>query len=87
MHICILDGNCIINKETLHDTLAASLPLPNWYGRNLDALYDCLTDLQEETMIQILNMDALEAHLGSYAHALDRVLRNASCENPRIEYR
>ena len=67
MRICILDGNLITDKKLLHDTLSASLLLPDWYGRNLDALYDCLTDIQEETEIQILNPESLEAHLGSYA--------------------
>ena len=47
MLICILDGNNITNRETLHDTLATSLQLPDWYGRNLDALYDCLLDIRE----------------------------------------
>ena len=29
----------------LHDVLATSLPLPDYYGRNFDALFDVLTDL------------------------------------------
>ncbi|QFU92831.1 Barstar (barnase inhibitor) [Amycolatopsis sp. YIM 10] len=27
------------------DAIAAALDFPDWFGRNLDALYDCLTDL------------------------------------------
>ena len=41
-----LDGRTIDSRETLHQTLFELLQLPAWYGRNLDALYDCLTDLQ-----------------------------------------
>ena len=40
MHICALDGEKITNRQTLHDTLSSSLDLPEWSGRNLDALYD-----------------------------------------------
>ena len=39
----ILDGNLILDREMLHDVLAEELHLPVWYGRILDALYDCLT--------------------------------------------
>ena len=40
-----LNGNDITNREQLHDALSEALELPEWYGRSLDALYDCLTDL------------------------------------------
>ena len=36
MRICILDGETILDKDMLHDTLAAALDFPDWYGRNLD---------------------------------------------------
>ena len=55
MRICILDGETILDKDMLHDTLAAALDFPDWYGRNLDALYDCLTDLAEEKEIRFRN--------------------------------
>ncbi|WP_296883593.1 barstar family protein [uncultured Methanobrevibacter sp.] len=38
-----LDGNLI--KENGHDYLADALNLPDYYGKNLDALYDCLTEI------------------------------------------
>ena len=60
MHICALDGEKITNRQTLHDILSSSLGLPEWYGRNLDALYDCLTEIQEETEIWLLNEASLE---------------------------
>lgn len=86
MLICVLDGNNIPNRETLHDTLASSLQLPDWYGRNLDALYDCLLDIQEETEIRLLHEEALEDHLGHYAKSLHKAVSGACQENPRIHY-
>ena len=38
-----LNGNDITNREQLHDALSEALELPEWYGRSLDALYDCLS--------------------------------------------
>ncbi len=86
MLICILDGNNITNKETLHDTLTSSLHLPDWYGRNLDALFDCLLDIQEETEIRLFHGEALEDYLGHYAEILQKVIYRACQENPRIHY-
>lgn len=86
MRICILDGNQITNRETLHNTLAESLAFPDWYGRNLDALYDCLTDFHEEAEIRLLHKDALNENLGNYALLLFKVLHEASKDNPVIQW-
>ena len=48
-----LNGNDITNREQLHDALSEALELPEWYGRSLDALYDCLTDLSVPTTIHV----------------------------------
>lgn len=41
----VLDGSQLTNKRLTLDGIAAVLDFPEWTGRNLDALYDCLTDL------------------------------------------
>ena len=41
----VLDGLEIRSAEAVHDRFAQGLNLPAWYGRNLDALFDCLTEL------------------------------------------
>jgi RNAse (barnase) inhibitor barstar len=35
----------VTSKAEALDAIGAALRFPAWYGRNLDALYDCLTDL------------------------------------------
>ncbi|MDE6890775.1 MAG: barstar family protein [Lachnospiraceae bacterium] len=84
MRICILDGNKMTNRELLHNALAGSLSFPNWYGRNLDALYDCLTDFHEEAEIRILHEASLKENLGNYALLLLKVLQEAARANPLI---
>lgn len=84
MLTCILDGKEIQNQEILHDILTDSLQFPYWYGRNLDALYDCLTDMQEEAEIQFLHEDILKEHLGAYAESLTKAVRMAAEENAGI---
>lgn len=41
----------IETKQQLHAALADALHFPDWYGSNLDALYDCLTDLRNIHLI------------------------------------
>ena len=46
-----LDGNILADAAQVHDYLEEVLNFPEYYGKNLDALYDCLTDLNETELI------------------------------------
>ena len=70
----ILDGQTIDSRETLHQRLTELLQLPVWYGRNLDALHDCLTDLREPVALRVIHAHALRESLGGYASNLGHVL-------------
>ena len=83
MHV-ILDGNQISDRESLHDFLMLHLHFPAYYGRNLDALYDLLTEIPEDTHIEILNADILQDKLGTYSGALINALNQASENNPHF---
>jgi hypothetical protein len=40
-----IDGACFRSPEAVHDEFQFKLGLPNWYGRNWDALLDCLSSI------------------------------------------
>lgn len=44
----LLDGTCFRSVVALHDELSFKLGLPSWYGRNWDALLDCLSSIGEK---------------------------------------
>ena len=46
-----LDGRKMTDRMALHDYLCEALELPAYYGRNLDALHDCLTDIASPTRL------------------------------------
>lgn len=80
----ILDGTQIFHRDQLHDELQSLLELPAWYGRNLDALFDCLTDLKEPICLVLQGRLALRVQLGRYAETLERVLQCAEQENEQF---
>lgn len=73
MEFIIIDGRRMTSVETTHEYLARTLRLPEYYGRNLDALYDCLTDLNRDVWIILINGDFMDGSLGEYAGKLRRV--------------
>ncbi|QGZ47958.1 hypothetical protein GPZ77_05765 [Streptomyces sp. QHH-9511] len=46
-HPVLLDLHGVGDKAAFMDRCATALALPDWFGRNWDALADCLTDLPE----------------------------------------
>lgn len=75
-----LDG--AMGMEAIHEQLAQTLHFPDFYGRNLDALYDCLTELREDVTFTVQNVHAL----GRRGPALQMMLQKAALLNPHIHY-
>ena len=73
MKIVLLDG-----AQITHEALAQRFSFPACYGRNLDALHDCLTDIAEETAIIV-------EHAADADPRILRVLRDSVKENPKLK--
>ena len=84
MRTVILNGAEIAEMEDVHAAFAAALDFPEWYGRNLDALYDMLTMPQEPVTVVFRYPALLEDALGRRFRTLRRVLWDAAEENPGI---
>lgn len=80
----IIDGTLIHDREELHDLLSRELRLPEWYGRNLDALHDCLTGRRQPVDIILLREETLMENLGMYGAMFRKVLLDSARENPVI---
>ena len=72
-----IDCSGIDTAGQLHEAFAAILNFPQWYGHNLDALYDCLTSLPEETEIILEAFPALPP----FSRGFLRVLMDAAQAN------
>ena len=78
MNITIDCGGCADKKE-LHARIADTLCFPDWYGHNLDALMDCLTDL-EDTHVTLTGWQAVDFP----AEGFWETFRDAEEENPAL---
>ena len=77
----VFDARELRSCGAFHARLKETLSFPHWYGGNLDAMYDCLTDLPRGTVLRIRGRAALEAHLGErYTAKLRRVLNDAAAD-------
>ncbi|MBR2189417.1 MAG: barstar family protein [Eubacterium sp.] len=78
-----LDFTNLSSREEIHNLIANRLDFPDWYGANLDALYDCLTDLHDDICLEI-QMPGEDAPLATYLERVRRVLQDASRETGRL---
>ncbi len=78
-----LDCAQMTDRESAHEYIAKTLEFPDYYGKNLDALFDCLTDMGECSIV-FTNLDALEM-LGDYSGALLAVFEEAEQVNEDLD--
>lgn len=72
------------SRKEIHRRLSEALSLPDYYGGNLDALFDCLTDIFEETSVTVFDAGLSPE---SYRRSIRRVFRDAEEENPDLSVR
>ena len=79
-----LDIERMRSLPMLHKYLHTALALPEYYGANLDALYDCLTEIAEPTELVVPKKVADEAYLGWYGQQFLQVLEDAAAANDAL---
>ena len=80
-----LDIEKMRSLPMLHKYLHTALALPEYYGANLDALFDCLTELAEPTELVVPRQVADEAYLGWYGQHFLQMLQDAAEENTALK--
>ena len=73
------------SPEKAHDALARALSFPAYYGRNLDALHDCLTDL-DDTQLVITDCSGPARAMENWPGFLS-VFFDSAAENARLDIR
>lgn len=78
----LLDIREYDNKEDIHSYIADTMDFPHYYGKNLDALYDVLTDISEYTSVLLI----VEEHspIREYIEKLIEAFEDAEIENSKL---
>ena len=76
------------SKRGVHEYIAEEMGFPDYYGYNLDALYDMLTSLTEPTAVGVFSptpaFDELDIDLLVYIDKVCDVFRDAEFTNPEL---
>lgn len=72
----MIDGARMTSKEAVYSQLNRLFCFPNYFGNNLDALWDVLTEETEATTIYFKNVATLREQLDGYGEKLIRLFQN-----------
>ena len=85
MRKCTIDGANMLSRADAHAELARALELPEYYGANLDALYDCASTMEAE--LTLLHPAPMLNALKVYGCKLIETLCEAAEENADFHFR
>ena len=78
MNKVILEGSKLTDRKVLHKILKKKLSFPEYYGENLDALWDCLTtDIEMPVIIEWIDFEISKKLLGDYAESTLKIFQEA----------
>lgn len=85
MDTVIIDISELETPADLHEIIKLKLDLPEYYGRNLDALHDVLTSVSSLHLILCGSGDTYNS-IRDYLPRLQRVLRISADNNPNFTF-
>jgi ribonuclease inhibitor len=79
-----LDGSRLTNREDMSTYMQSLFGFPEYFGRNLDALKDCLEEVSEEVYI-VMDHECISAMCGNpYAYKVLLIIGRAAENNPNL---
>lgn len=73
-----LNTDHLMDKPSAHSYLSGQFGFPDYYGNNLDALWDMLTEISQDTTI------TLRGESSGYAKQIEALLQEATESNPNL---
>ena len=70
MEIIILDGMKLTTRDKAYDYINRIMRFPDYAGKNLDALHDCLSEFGKNRLIIFMNTEVLEGFLATMAEVI-----------------
>ena len=79
-----IDLDNVTTKMQFHEKIRATIPCPDYYGGNLDALYDVLTEISGPVEIVFLNFREFTHQLPGFGEVVEHLCADAQAENPEL---
>ena len=79
-----INGSAMTSRSAAHRELQQSLELPEHYGRNLDALWDCITGMY--ATVVLVNPAAMLNAIGVYGCKLIQTMFEAADANENFHF-
>ena len=79
-----IDLSRVTTTEELHKALQEGFSFPDYYGGNLDALHDCLTDIAEPTDVTFAGYKAAKKALKTDFYRFREVVEDSAFENNNL---
>lgn len=77
-----LNGKRMASEASAQEYLFDMFEFPEYYGADLEAIYDALADITEETRVSIINRDYMET--SSFGSRLIWVFEDAASDNDNL---
>jgi RNAse (barnase) inhibitor barstar len=84
MREIILDADRLLNKGDMGEYMSEVFPFPEYFGKNLSALRDLLSEVNEDTDIILTRDNVRQICASRYAYKVMLVLSDAAEENPHL---
>ncbi len=82
-----IDLKGVITRDEFYGILRNELPLPDYFGNNLDAFYDVLTDACDNYNIIFYNCCDMEKEMTQYFERLKKMCSAAVSEGDDLKIR
>ena len=80
----IIHGENMTARRPAHEEIASAMRFPEYYGYNLDALYDMLT--QTKGHARLVNVGKMLSHLEGYGVSILKAFYDAVEANPNFTF-
>lgn len=84
MKILRLNGHMMRTKTSMYNHIAAVFSLPSYFGNNLDALWDVLSDIDEPTLIEFTQIKYILKYLDGYGVKILEIFQLLETYNENI---
>lgn len=89
MVVIVVNGGSIKSIEDFHETIKRKLNFPDYYGENLDALWDCIRSIELPCKLIWENHKISRTYLASYFDNIHELFNEAEIvlEGFEVEYK